>query len=60
MQKSETDADPPWGDGEQARKSLQKKILFYYYWLQYHQTKISETSWSLHGMKPRSYNLPKF
>ena len=23
--KSETDADPPWGDGEQARKSLLKK-----------------------------------
>ena len=60
MQKSETDTDPPWGDGERARKSLLKKILFYYYWLQYQQTEISETSWSLYGMKPRSYNLPKF
>ena len=25
MQKSEMDADPPWGDGERARKSLLKK-----------------------------------
>ena len=28
MQKSETDADPPGGDGEWARKSLLKKIHF--------------------------------
>ena len=27
MQKSETDADPPWGDGERARKSLLKKYF---------------------------------
>ena len=30
MQKSETDADPPWGDGEWARKSLLEDITFYY------------------------------
>ena len=60
MQKSETDADPPWGDGEQARKSLLKKYFLYYYWLQYQQTEILETSWSLYGMKPRSDNFPKF
>ena len=40
MQKSETDADPPWGDGEWARKSLLEMIIFYYYWLQYQQTKL--------------------
>ena len=60
MQKSETDADPPWGDGGWARKSLLKKDFIYYYWLQYQKTEISETSWSLYGMKPRSYNFPKF
>ena len=35
MQKSETDADPPWGDGQWAWKSLLEMIPFYYYWLQY-------------------------
>ena len=59
MQKSETDADPPWGDGERARKSLLKNYSFYYYWLQYQQTEISETYWSFYGMKPRSYNFRK-
>ena len=28
MQKGETDADPPWGDGEWARKSLLEMIIF--------------------------------
>ena len=28
MQKSETDVDPPWGDGEWARKSLIEMIFF--------------------------------
>ena len=60
MQKSETDTDPPQGGGERDRKSLLKNISFNYYWLQYQQTKISETSWSLCGMKPRSYNFAKF
>ena len=27
MQESETDADPPWGDGERAQKSLLKKYF---------------------------------
>ena len=27
MRKGETDADPPWGDGERARKSLLKKYF---------------------------------
>ena len=46
MQKSETDADPPWGNGERDRKSLLKKDFIYYYWLQYQKNEISETSWS--------------
>ena len=60
MQKSETDADPPWGDGEQARKSLLKKHFLLLLLLQYQQIEISKTSWSLYGMKPRSYNFPNF
>ena len=53
---------PPWGMGMGSglERAYSKKILFYYYWLQYQQTEISETSWSLYGMKPRSYNFPKF
>ena len=59
--RKDTDANPPRGDGERARKSLlKKKILFYYYWLQWHQDEISETSWSFYGMKRRSYNSIKF
>ena len=61
MQKSETDTDPPRGDEEWAQKSLLKKrISFNYYWLQYYKTEILENSCSLYGMKPRSYNFPKF
>ena len=30
MQKSETDADPPRGDGDWAWKNLLEEILFYY------------------------------
>ena len=41
-------------------KEPTQKILFYYYWLKFQQTKISETSWSLYGMTPRSYNFAKF
>ena len=28
QKKSETDVDPPWGDGERARKSLLEMIPF--------------------------------
>ena len=38
MQKSEMDADPPRGDGEQARKSLFEKIFFYQKKLKYQKT----------------------
>ena len=55
MQKGETDVDPPRGDGEPARKSLLKRDLILLLLV-----KISETSWSLYGMKTRSYNFPKF
>ena len=34
------DADPPWGDGEWAPKSLFKNDYFYYYWLQYQKNKL--------------------
>ena len=54
MQKNETDTDPPWGNGEWARKSLLKK-----YFILLLLVTISETSCSLYGMKPRYYNLPK-
>ena len=60
MQKSETDVDPLRGMGSGLERAYSKKIFFYYYWLQYQQTEISETSWSLYGMKPRSYNFRKF
>ena len=46
--------------GTGSKEPAQKKISFYYYWLHYQQTEISETSWSFYGMKPRSYNFPKF
>ena len=60
MQKSETDADPPpRGMGSGLEIAYSKKILFYCYWLQYQQAEISKTSWSLYGMKPRSYNFQK-
>ena len=51
---------PPRGMGSGLERAYSKKIFFYYYWLQYQQAEISETSWSLYGMKPRSYNSPKF
>ena len=35
--KNDTDANPPWGDGEWARKSLFKNY-FYYQRLQYQKT----------------------
>ena len=38
----------------------QKNIFLNYYWSQYQQDEISETSCSLYGMKPRSYNSAKF
>ena len=60
MQTSETDADPPWGMGSGLKRAYSKKISFNYYWLQYQKTEISEPSWSLYGMKPRSYNFAKF
>ena len=50
---------PPRGMGSGLERAYSKKILFYYYWLQYQQTEISESSWSLYGMKPRFYNFPK-
>ena len=49
------DADTPWGDGERVRKSLLKKDFILLLLVT-----ISETSWSLYRMKPRSYNLPNF
>ena len=60
MQKSETDTDPPWGGWGAGLKEPTQKILFYYYWLRYQKNEISKTYWSLYGMKPSSYNLPKF
>ena len=51
---------PLGGMGSELKRAYSKKILFYYYWLQYQKTEISETSWSFYGMKPRSYNSPKF
>ena len=48
------DADPPSGDGERARKSLLKKKIILLLLVT-----ISETYWSLYGMKPRSHNSPK-
>ena len=50
---------PPRGMGSGLERAYSKKIFFYYYWLQYQQTEISKTSWSLYEMKPRSYNFPK-
>ena len=47
-----------WGAG--SKEPTQKKIFFYCYWLKYQQDEISETSWSLYGMKPRSYYSAKF
>ena len=42
MQKSETNADPPWGDGEQAQKSLFEKFFYFYqHKLQYQKTEIN-------------------
>ena len=46
--------------GSGLERAYSKNILFDYYWLQYHQTEISESSWSLYRMKPRSYNSPNF
>ena len=51
---------PPGGMGSGLERAYSKNILFYYYWLKYQKTEISETSWSFYGMKPRSYNSPKF
>ena len=50
---------PLGGMGSGLERAYSKNIFFYYYWLQYQKTEISETSWSLYGMKPRSYNSPK-
>ena len=50
----------PGGMGSGLERAYSKKILFYYYWLQYQQTEISETSWSFYGIKPRYYNSPNF
>ena len=33
MQKSEMDADPPWGDGERARRGLVEDIPFLLLWV---------------------------
>ena len=46
--------------GSGLKRAYSQKILFYYYWLQYQKFGISETYWSLYGMKPRSYNFAKF
>ena len=46
--------------GSGLERAYSKKVFFYYYWLQCQQVEISETSWSLYGMKPRSYNSAKF
>ena len=52
--------NPPMGMGSELERAYSKNISFYYYWLQYQKTEISKTSWSFYGMKPRSYNFPKF
>ena len=57
--KTKKKTQTPKEDGERARKSLLKKYFLYYYLLQYQKTEISETSWSLYGMKLRSYNFAK-
>ena len=54
MQKSEMDADPFWGDGEWARKSLLEMILLYYYWLQYQKTKLCTLALVI--WDPKAYN----
>ena len=43
--KGETDADPPWGDGEWARKSLIKMIIFII--IGYNIIKLNYALWSL-------------
>ena len=45
MQKGETDADPPWGYGEWARKSLLKMIIFII--TGYNIRKLNYALWSL-------------
>ena len=60
MQKSEMEVDPPWGMGSGLERANSKNIVFYYDWLKYYQTLISETSWSLYGMKPIFTTLQKF
>ena len=59
MQKVKRTQTPPGGMGSGLERAYSKNILFYYYWLQYQKNEISETSWSLYRMKPRSYNFPK-
>ena len=45
MQKGETDANPPWGDGEWARKSLIEMIIFII--IGYNISKLNYALWSL-------------
>ena len=45
MQKSETDTDPPWGDGEWARKSLLEMIFIII--IGYNISKLNYALWSL-------------
>ena len=58
--KSEIDVDPPQGMGSGLERAYSKNIFLHYDWLQYHQYEISETSWSVYRLKPRSYNSAKF
>ena len=55
-QKVERTQIPPRGMGRGLERAYSKKISFYYYWLQYQQFEISQTSQSLYRMKPRSYH----
>ena len=59
QQKGHRRKSPQGGWGAGSKEPTQKNILFYYYLLQYQQAEISETSWSLYEMKPRSYNSAK-
>ena len=45
MQKGETDADPPWGDGEWDWKSLLEMIIFIIFG--YNIRKLNYALWSL-------------
>ena len=49
--------DPPWGDGERARKSLLEVILFIIKSYKYQQINWKKAAWFLYRTNPRAYKV---